>query len=408
MHLNPCKRQKIAVKTKVKELPEDVLGDILMRLPVKSLVRLRCVSNSWLSLITHHTFVRLHLNYHHRDDERDENHKNQLQMDGVIRIQPHKSFSYEYGEIDVGLEKEEAMEEIIFDIYYYQKEKEDEDYAIEKVEEDYEEDDEKEEEIDCPSILRTAMKFTVVGQCNGLLCMEVAKKVGRVVLIIWNPSLREYIKLPRPPHPKKFKVIHGIGYDPHSEDYKVVRIVQGSQPYEYKPVVYVLALKTKLWRRIPSIPPFVVSGDEAIFANDSLYWIGDDHSVVIRFDLVEEKFLLLDLPVRSNWYFSILVNNRGSVCLATFVNSKDDLVRVWSLSPKNVWIKLVTIHGPSFVKSWTPPRLTWSSAFLFRLLSRGNGEICQRLGFRKFRKKFVVEQAFCYKESLVSPRGLFG
>ena len=90
------------MKTKVKELPEDVLGDILVRLPVKSLVRLRCVSNSWLSLITHHTFVRLHLNYHHHDHERDENHKNQLQMDGVIRIQPHKSFSYEYGEIDVG------------------------------------------------------------------------------------------------------------------------------------------------------------------------------------------------------------------------------------------------------------------------------------------------------------------
>ncbi|KAL0000873.1 hypothetical protein SO802_014654 [Lithocarpus litseifolius] len=64
IHRNPCKRQKIA---KVKELPEDILVDILMTLPIKSLVRFKCVCNSWLSLITYPRFVRRHLNYHHHE-----------------------------------------------------------------------------------------------------------------------------------------------------------------------------------------------------------------------------------------------------------------------------------------------------------------------------------------------------
>ena len=38
-----------------------------MTLPVKFLVRFRCVCNSWLSLITNPMFVRRHLNYHHHE-----------------------------------------------------------------------------------------------------------------------------------------------------------------------------------------------------------------------------------------------------------------------------------------------------------------------------------------------------
>ncbi|XP_031284053.1 F-box/kelch-repeat protein At3g23880-like [Pistacia vera] len=43
-------------------LPDDLVRDILLRLPVKSLLRFKCVSKSWLSLISNHKLAITHLN----------------------------------------------------------------------------------------------------------------------------------------------------------------------------------------------------------------------------------------------------------------------------------------------------------------------------------------------------------
>ena len=44
-------------------LPDEVLIEILHRLSVKSLIRLRCVSKSWKSLITNPAFIDSHLTH---------------------------------------------------------------------------------------------------------------------------------------------------------------------------------------------------------------------------------------------------------------------------------------------------------------------------------------------------------
>ncbi|KAK9293371.1 hypothetical protein L1049_021363 [Liquidambar formosana] len=46
----------------MKELPNDVIFDILSRLPVKAIIRFRCVSKSWYATITHPSFITTHLN----------------------------------------------------------------------------------------------------------------------------------------------------------------------------------------------------------------------------------------------------------------------------------------------------------------------------------------------------------
>ena len=42
-------------------VPQELTIDILLHLPIKSLCRFKCVSKSWLTLITHPLFVKMHL-----------------------------------------------------------------------------------------------------------------------------------------------------------------------------------------------------------------------------------------------------------------------------------------------------------------------------------------------------------
>ncbi|TKY46646.1 F-box/kelch-repeat protein [Spatholobus suberectus] len=57
------KRRRLAQHTlpAAVALPEDLIVEILSWIPVKALIRFRCVSKTWNSLISHPTFVKLHL-----------------------------------------------------------------------------------------------------------------------------------------------------------------------------------------------------------------------------------------------------------------------------------------------------------------------------------------------------------
>ncbi|KAI8529405.1 hypothetical protein RHMOL_Rhmol12G0222400 [Rhododendron molle] len=50
-------------------MPEEIIDEILVKLPVKSLLRFKCVSKSWCSIITSHGFILNHL----RNSEKEEN-----------------------------------------------------------------------------------------------------------------------------------------------------------------------------------------------------------------------------------------------------------------------------------------------------------------------------------------------
>ena len=86
-------------------LPEDFLRDILLRLPVKPLVRFRLVCKSWSTLLKSHDFATTHLN-------RSANHGCHLLVDshgdegeshamGLISLDHHGAVKIETPEIGV-------------------------------------------------------------------------------------------------------------------------------------------------------------------------------------------------------------------------------------------------------------------------------------------------------------------
>ncbi|KAL6128917.1 hypothetical protein ACLB2K_072270 [Fragaria x ananassa] len=110
-------------------------------------------------------------------------------------------------------------------------------------------------------------ELRVTGTCNGLVCLESyydnSCKERLPALMLWNPSVRKIVKLPRlpgwcDPNDYNYKVYRmyeplGFGYDPHANDYKVLKIVilrSDWFSFRYSYVVQVYSLAGGSWRRL--------------------------------------------------------------------------------------------------------------------------------------------------------------
>ena len=101
----------------------------------------------------------------------------------------------------------------------------------------------------------------------------------------------------------------GFGFDPKSNDYKVVRIlcILLRSPFEFgkcRLEVDVYSLSTGEWRMLSasaSLPPIwgILRRERPAFANGALHWIAlrnDNKQFVLVFDLGDEVFRQIPLP----------------------------------------------------------------------------------------------------------------
>ncbi|KAH6808613.1 hypothetical protein C2S51_026396 [Perilla frutescens var. frutescens] len=283
-------------------LPNDVIIEILTRLPVKPLVKFRCVSKSWRALISSRQFVRIHLK-NSRIDPSFTTHRIILNGHGNIK------------QCSVNSILHEPFSEA-FDLSY--------------------------------SAQSEINSVRVVGSCDGLICLFTDRKD----LVLWNPTTRICKKLPN--FDVKINVrgyfSYGLGYDRSSDDYRVVACFN-SKRYLSEVIVQVYSLRSDQWRRIENFKGRWLMDDPATFANGKLYWIADHKCEleagwdIVSFDLEKEKYEILQMPsyVKSG-YYSMLGVFEGSVyVLCSQLASAD----VWIMNgcsegDKN-WTKVVTI-----------------------------------------------------------------
>ncbi|XP_021807890.1 F-box/kelch-repeat protein At3g06240-like [Prunus avium] len=173
--------------------------------------------------------------------------------------------------------------------------------------------------------------FRIVGHCDGIICVQL----NAAEVLLWNPAIHEAPKL-LPPEPyldvdigssmRDMSRALGFGYDPKTNDYKVVDI--GYPGYETygdggndliiytpKPVVY--SLGTDTWREIAtgSLETETTNlwpEDFQFYLKGMCYWVGHEQSklidgwgdmlvedirdVIISFDMRDEVFHDILLP----------------------------------------------------------------------------------------------------------------
>ncbi|XP_042988344.1 F-box/kelch-repeat protein At3g06240-like [Carya illinoinensis] len=235
-------------------LPENVVVEILLRLPVKSLVRFRCVSKRWRSLISDPRFAKSQFM---RTSERSQ----RLLISSSSEIR--------------SLDCEEPFED-----------------------------------SSTPSVLAVPFQkrgryVSIIGSSNGLVYVALYSHRD---FYIWNPSTGNYRKLPDPGitlRTRKYR--HGFGYDPSTDDYKLLVANFRMHPFR-ESEAKVFSFKRNSWKRIlRGLDDTGLAEDSVgILCNASLHW----HLHACRepltgqkiggFDLAEEKFHEMPMPF-SDW-----------------------------------------------------------------------------------------------------------
>ncbi|XP_017974588.1 PREDICTED: F-box/kelch-repeat protein At3g23880 [Theobroma cacao] len=294
------------------QLFDDLIIGIMARHPPKSILRFRCLSKSWNALLSSSSFITMHLN-----------HVKESKYNDMQRL-------------------------ILSSTYFLQSMS-------------YEAEEKPSYRIDFPLDLKYCIEL--LGSCNGLLCLGMPRET----LILWNPSIKEFKKLPLS-CPLDMRDTFGFGYDHSTDDYKIIRIFKlVDRIYSVEAPVDIYSLKSNTWKRIQSFHLsriFFENSLSGTLVDKILYWNviylpnheqgqeGYSYSDITRrilgFDLTYETFEVLPLPndVIEGRHFTLRVIG-GCLSLAqNLKNLEGDSIEMWKLEKDNMkqsWIKFMTI-----------------------------------------------------------------
>lgn len=310
--------------------PPEIIASILCRLPVMELLRSRCVSKSWRSMIDGPDFVRMHVK-----QSMETNSNTGLVL---ADYQNCEVFWVDVNTLDVAVKLTKPAEDL------------------------------------------TEPK--VFGSCNGLLGV-----MDMLQLALWNPSTRRFKEIPshKMVFPPGFRIckslIYGLGHDPSEDSYKVVRIRQLARHYISDDLDYngvdVYNTKSNTWKAVSEFPycfrlPFAFG----VLVSNALHWVvyqtpeADASPIIVAFDLVSENYHEIPPPDSTVQYCHMGVGALGeSLCVAYYYpmdcadfDATDttlptlDHVDIWIMKEygkKESWTKLLTLEPSSEIGSFS-------------------------------------------------------
>ncbi|KAJ4980943.1 hypothetical protein NE237_031780 [Protea cynaroides] len=304
-------KMRVEESVPTENLPEVLIVEILSRLPLKSLLRFRCVCKFWYDP----AFVKMHLS---RSLISNSNLnvvfrnllRTKLNFRG-FRVSELHSYS---DDLDVWAQQVVVRPNHPFKLPHY--------------------------------------LGIVVGSCNGSRCLYTCNSKKEILL--WNPSTRRHQKLPSIPKeiPSFDYNVYGFRHDPTTNDYKIVRIVKLRDPTYLCFLQILLFIGLTIANRYP-VPPRVLS---------------------FPFDLQDEEYRELPLPdfdfVKNNVPMKLGVLG-GQLCvLWPFLGVR---VEVWLMKEYGVrdsWEKQFLIEQPWVMRnlnSLRPIRYSKTGQVIFQI-----------------------------------------
>ncbi|KAL3627529.1 hypothetical protein CASFOL_028892 [Castilleja foliolosa] len=337
----------------IAELPQELIAVIMSKLPVKSLLRFKCVCKSWYSLIKSPNFIHLHLN-------------NSSSNHNCIMIR-------------------RCIDSIEQDIYCFQQ-----------VLSFYSHETLADLGIQIDTPFPTSYGYyNVSGPCNGLICMT--KNTDQILII--NPATREFRSLFVPQRGYYFDTV-AFGLDPNSGEYKVVtiglhydhtRYSSYDKRMEYSPcsppkfrgdreaVVY--DFSTDSWRETGIVfpEPFNYS-QKSITLNGAFHWmpVGAYRNVpILSFRISDEVIEPIPLPGFYSWEHEnhcadLFVLNKSLAIVFYYCTECFEISVMNEYGVKDSWAKLVKLGPMPFAYT---PLAFWNSNDEDMLLLEGKTDV---------------------------------
>ncbi|KAF3556130.1 hypothetical protein F2Q69_00017136 [Brassica cretica] len=213
-------------------------------------------------------------------------------------------------------------------------------------------------------IARSPGYYKLFGCTNGFFCYGA--KQGRnksvIVTVICNPSTGQSLILPRLNSKEKYSVESYLGYDPIVKEFKVLSVCDDGKEHH----VLTLGTKKQSWRLVECCIPHC-SSSKWICISGVLYYIAAEprsssrESMVVCFDLRSEKFSSVKLLGGFNKALPLsatMINYNGRLGLLTcYVFRTCKRSKLWVLrdAAKHEWSKRVYVLPPSWKDLVTGP-----------------------------------------------------
>jgi len=301
-------------------LPDELIVEILSSLRVKNIVRLKCLSKPWNALISDPSFIEKHLKKSSRN--------------------PHLTLFWN--------QRKEGVNVLPFPVHGLLKNQSINVYSH--------------------NFHRFNEHCTIVGSCNGLLCLlftyptPYPSYLLKYWLLFWNPATgtrSKKFELTRPDSSHFYYPKLAFGYDASTRTYKVVaiRVDEAS----WKSAVKVFSLGNNSWRNIQSFNTVPVKWfdihyrfhdyNDGVHLNGTVNWLtrkSIDQFSIVSLDLSTETYKQFLLPSDFNGVPSIRQPDlrvlMDSLCFS-HVSNKTEFV-LWHMKEYGVqesWTQLFKI-----------------------------------------------------------------
>jgi len=305
---NSCRRRKRTEKKTIPlpYLPHELIIQILLRLPVKSLIRFKCVCKSWFSLISDNHFANSHF------EITASTHTRRILLTNVFP---------DFEPISIDFEPSIHDDIASPDLHYLFPD--------------------------------SYFGLQIKGSCRGFILLHAHSN-----FYLLNPATEFQTEIPFSPFGseedgdeyEEDEKFYGFGYDHSTDDYLLVLISFNPIHFEF------FSLRANTWKQIEyaHLPfnPIVGRTKPGLHFNDGIHWLAYHHDlrkgVIVVFDLVERKLFYMDLPYNSYWCCNLWVF--GEFLSFSTMNFRNNTVMIWTMKEYKVnssWTKthVVSVDG---------------------------------------------------------------
>lgn len=347
-------------------VPQELLREIFLRLPAKSVGRCKCVSKPWASLLSDPNFIKDHL----------------------MKTKHTTSLT---------LISTETIPGILYSVHFFNDNNGNCDGFASKVN------------------LKCRTKWCKVwGSYDGLVLVQDI----RTKKFLINPTTLEYKKLPPVHCGYRMNCIldlFGFGYDSSCDDYVAVAICYESGSF----CAYVYMLKTNQWNKVGFSPYDHVNvrirapGAAGILVEGSLHWLAKNYNdrnscLISAFNIAKKEFSEVPPPKGVFDYITRcprLGVLKGCLCLTTGVYNRNELWVMQKYGVAESWVKMsvfLTEDSSIFSLDLKEDGLFMSEGGQFVLLvSNGKEATLQDMNVTGLPHDFLVGMTFV--DTLVSP-----